>query len=193
MQLWIQALGEFELHFSATAIEMVRGILCTAHVFLSEDLSEKGYLNTFNHITAQTFMTALFSEAVADFIADAHERGNLAELVTGHFSEEQLLDLQQGPVDNYVDMINNEYGQELGKALKAKYRNGKRNSDLLLSSSNPTFFNCAKSAFSSLALMFSVGLITRTLGSGVTKPPIPSVPFIRYTGPTHLTSFLHRR
>ncbi len=36
-----QALGEFELHFSATAIEMVRGILCTAHVFLKEDLSEK--------------------------------------------------------------------------------------------------------------------------------------------------------
>lgn len=36
-----QALGDFELHFSATAIEMVRGILCTAHVFLEEELSEK--------------------------------------------------------------------------------------------------------------------------------------------------------
>jgi N-acetyl-gamma-glutamyl-phosphate/LysW-gamma-L-alpha-aminoadipyl-6-phosphate reductase len=36
-----QELGEFELHFSATAVEMVRGILCTAHVFLDEDVSEK--------------------------------------------------------------------------------------------------------------------------------------------------------
>jgi N-acetyl-gamma-glutamyl-phosphate/LysW-gamma-L-alpha-aminoadipyl-6-phosphate reductase len=36
-----QELGEFELHFSATAVEMVRGILCTAQVFLYEDVSEK--------------------------------------------------------------------------------------------------------------------------------------------------------
>jgi N-acetyl-gamma-glutamyl-phosphate/LysW-gamma-L-alpha-aminoadipyl-6-phosphate reductase len=37
----IQALGELEIHFSATAIEMVRGVLCTAHVFLREDLQER--------------------------------------------------------------------------------------------------------------------------------------------------------
>ena len=37
----MQALGEFELHFSATAVEMVRGVLCTAHVFLNEDVDEK--------------------------------------------------------------------------------------------------------------------------------------------------------
>ncbi len=37
----MQALGEFELHFSATAVEMVRGVLCTAHVFLNEDVEEK--------------------------------------------------------------------------------------------------------------------------------------------------------
>ncbi len=36
-----QALGDFELHFSATAVELVRGVLCTAHVFLNDDLSEK--------------------------------------------------------------------------------------------------------------------------------------------------------
>ena len=35
-----QELGEFELHFSATAVELVRGILCTAHVFLKQDLPE---------------------------------------------------------------------------------------------------------------------------------------------------------
>lgn len=36
-----QALGEFDLHFSATAVELVRGVLCTAHVFINEDLTEK--------------------------------------------------------------------------------------------------------------------------------------------------------
>jgi LysW-gamma-L-alpha-aminoadipyl-6-phosphate/LysW-L-glutamyl-5-phosphate reductase len=29
------------LHFSATAVEMVRGVLCTAHVFLNEEMDEK--------------------------------------------------------------------------------------------------------------------------------------------------------
>ena len=37
----IQELGPFDLHFSATAVEMVRGVLSTAHVFLREELSER--------------------------------------------------------------------------------------------------------------------------------------------------------
>lgn len=37
----IQVLGDFELHFSATAVELVRGVLCTAHVFLRDDLAER--------------------------------------------------------------------------------------------------------------------------------------------------------
>ncbi|KAA3657839.1 MAG: N-acetyl-gamma-glutamyl-phosphate reductase [Chloroflexi bacterium] len=37
----IQELGEFVLHFSATAVELVRGVLCTAHVFLRDDISER--------------------------------------------------------------------------------------------------------------------------------------------------------
>jgi N-acetyl-gamma-glutamyl-phosphate/LysW-gamma-L-alpha-aminoadipyl-6-phosphate reductase len=37
----IQELGDFELHFSATAVEMVRGVLSTAHLFLNEDLNER--------------------------------------------------------------------------------------------------------------------------------------------------------
>ena len=36
-----QALGDFELHFSATAVELVRGVLCTAHAFCSQNLTEK--------------------------------------------------------------------------------------------------------------------------------------------------------
>ena len=92
----------------------------------SEDLTEKGYINTFNHINAQAFMTSIFSEKLADFIADTHERGNLPELVTGKFTEAQLTDLETGPVDNYVDIINNEWGQELGKLLRKKYNINKK-------------------------------------------------------------------
>lgn len=36
-----QELGGVELHFSATAVEMVRGVLATSHVFLKEDLAER--------------------------------------------------------------------------------------------------------------------------------------------------------
>ena len=87
----------------------------------SLDLTEKGFINTFNHINAQAFMTSIFSEDLADFIADTHERTNLPELVTGDFTEEQLADIKNGPTDNYIDIINNEWGQELGKLLQKKY------------------------------------------------------------------------
>ena len=36
-----KALGPLDLHFSATAVEMVRGVLCTAHVFLEQELAER--------------------------------------------------------------------------------------------------------------------------------------------------------
>jgi hypothetical protein len=86
-----------------------------------KDLGEKGYLNTFNHVNAQAFMTSIFTEKFADFIADTHERTNMEELLTGEFSDEQLTDVNNNPVDNYVDIINNEWGQELGKLLSQKY------------------------------------------------------------------------
>jgi len=87
-----------------------------------EDLSEKGYLNTFNHITAQAFMTSMYTEALADFVADVHELYNMPELITGNFTDAQVADFVNGPVDNYLDMINNEWGQELGKELGKKYK-----------------------------------------------------------------------
>jgi N-acetyl-gamma-glutamyl-phosphate/LysW-gamma-L-alpha-aminoadipyl-6-phosphate reductase len=37
----LQELGAFELHFSATAVEMVRGVLCTCHVFVNRPLEDK--------------------------------------------------------------------------------------------------------------------------------------------------------
>lgn len=87
----------------------------------ARDSSEKGYINTFNHVTAQTFLTILFSEETADLVADIHERYNMPELITGKFSEEQLKDTINYPVDNYVDLINNEIGQSLGLRLKKHY------------------------------------------------------------------------
>ncbi len=86
------------------------------------DSTEKGYLNSFNHLTAQAVITSCFSEELADFIADAHERYRHPELITGRFTEAQIADLDEGPVDNYVDLVNNEWGQELGKQLRRKYR-----------------------------------------------------------------------
>lgn len=88
----------------------------------ARDTSEKGYINSFNHITAQAFISSIFSEELADLIADLHELKNMPELTHGRFTEAQLSDPNDNPVDNYVDMINNEWGQELGKALKAKYK-----------------------------------------------------------------------
>lgn len=82
---------------------------------------EKGFINTFNHVIAQAFMTTQFSERLADFVADAHERHHMPELITGNFTAEQIVDIDTGPTDNYLDMINNEWGQEIGKELKRKY------------------------------------------------------------------------
>ncbi len=36
-----QCIGPLELHFSATAVELVRGVMCTAHVFSNRSLDEK--------------------------------------------------------------------------------------------------------------------------------------------------------
>jgi hypothetical protein len=87
----------------------------------TRDSTEKGYLNTFNHFTAQAIITSCFSEELADFVADVHERDRHPELITGRFTPAQIADLGGGPVDNYVDIVNNEWGQEIGKQLKVKY------------------------------------------------------------------------
>ena len=114
--------GMGDVAFYDLAEHMVWHIMPEDTLAMSKaDLSEKGYLNTFNHVTAQAFMTSVFSERLADFVADVHERYNLPELITGTFTEAQVQDLEKGPVDNYIDIINNEWGQELGKWLKKKY------------------------------------------------------------------------
>ena len=115
--------GEGDLAFYDIAEQMVFNIdEWDASTMSCDELSEKGYLNTFNHVTAQAMITSIFSEELADFISDLHERFAMPELITGEFSQEQLDDWELGPTDNYLDMINNEWGQELGKYLAEKYR-----------------------------------------------------------------------
>lgn len=113
--------GDKDISFYDLALEMTKHIQLNPFDSLYKNQkTEKGFVNTFNHVIAQSFVTAIFSESHADLIADIHERANMPELVTGDFSEDQLKDLKTGPVDNYVDIINNEWGQEYGKDLKIK-------------------------------------------------------------------------
>jgi len=87
-----------------------------------EDSSEKGYVNTYNHITAQALITTLYGVRIADYIADLHERYAMPHLLTGKFSVDELTNPNKNAVDNYVDLINNKIGQELGLALRDKHK-----------------------------------------------------------------------
>ena len=114
--------GESDVAFYGIAVQMMDHIRGYDKSQIAPiDLSEKGYINTINHIVGQAFVTTLFSEKLADFIADIHERYNMPELTNGQFSEEQIDDIDFGATDNYVDMINNEWGQKLGAELKMKF------------------------------------------------------------------------
>ena len=58
----IQELGQFELHLSITSVEMVRGVLCTAHVFPTRPLSEKELWGLFR----ETYASEPFVRIVKD-------------------------------------------------------------------------------------------------------------------------------
>ena len=113
--------GEDDVAFYDIAQTTMRKIVAKNGAFTNfRDSSEKGYINTFNHISAQALITALYDEEIADYVATVHERQNMPQLVSGLFSQTQLNDTLDFPVDNYVDIINNELGQELGKFLKTE-------------------------------------------------------------------------
>lgn len=115
--------GERDIAFFDLAEKMLENINTPEIAFKhARDTTEKGYINSFNHITAQAFITSFASEEMADFVADVHERANMPELISGLFTPEQMAHPDDNPVDNYVDMINNEWGQELGKKLGEKYQ-----------------------------------------------------------------------
>lgn len=86
----------------------------------AKDSSEKGFLNTFNHVTAQAIVTAIYSVETAHFVGNVHELHNMPELTTGLFTIEQLENPDNNPVDNYVDIINNHLGEKLGYQLGKK-------------------------------------------------------------------------
>ena len=114
--------GEGDVAFYDLAKASVNNINTDNLAFkIDRDSSDKGYLNTFNHFTAQAFITTFYSEELADFIADIHELHNMPKLTSGDFTEDELTSQTNNPIDNYVDMINNEWGQEMGKQLKEKY------------------------------------------------------------------------
>ena len=72
--------GKGDVAFYDLAEAMVKNIRDEDRLTMTEkDLGEKGYLNTFNHLTAQAIMTSLFSERLADFVADVHERHNMPD------------------------------------------------------------------------------------------------------------------
>jgi hypothetical protein len=115
--------GEGDVAFFDLAEHSYYNINTAELAFLTTlDSSEKGYINTFNHVTAQAIITTLFSKEIADFVADVHERKNMPELIFGNFDPEQLTNPNNNPVDNYVDLVNNELGQEIGLILKRKYQ-----------------------------------------------------------------------
>lgn len=114
--------GHPDVAFYDLAESMVQHISDEDRENMSEkDLGEKGYLNTFEHVTTSAMMASIFSESLADFVGDAHERSTMPELITGKFTSQELTDIDFGPVDNYLDLINNEWGQRIGKVLKEKY------------------------------------------------------------------------
>jgi len=115
--------GSKDVAFYDLAETMVRHINTPEVAFQTfRDSLEKGYISTFNHLAAQAIITAFFSEDLADLIGDLHERHTMPELTTGQFSEKQLTDTITSPMDNYVDVLNNEIGQRLGLKLKRRYQ-----------------------------------------------------------------------
>lgn len=120
---WRGTIGNRDVAFYDLALALSQHINSPELAYKNaRDSGEKGYVNTFNHIAAQAVLTSFFSKELASFLADLHERKNMPELTTGNFTPEQLQDTSNYPEDNYVDIINNSIGQELGLVLQKKYQ-----------------------------------------------------------------------
>ena len=76
--------------------------------------SSEGYGNTFLHILGQAIITTLRGRNTAEVAGDIHEREQ-ESLVTGAITPSE----ERDAIDNYVDLVNNIYGQELGEQLKS--------------------------------------------------------------------------
>ncbi|MEL6183152.1 MAG: hypothetical protein AAFU79_00915 [Myxococcota bacterium] len=71
--------------------------------------------NMMLHVFGQAVLTTLYGESAADLAGDLHERDQ-PSLITGQIGKGE----EAQALDNYADMVNNEYGQELGKELNRR-------------------------------------------------------------------------
>lgn len=67
--------------------------------------------NAYKHVLAQSLVTVLFGEDVAELSSKIHERHQLKEW-------NGLDEVDQ--IDTYVDLINNQWGQQFGQELKVE-------------------------------------------------------------------------
>ena len=74
---------------------------------------KEGLNNTMLHVNGQALITALFGVGVANEAGLMHERGQ-ATLRNGAFRTEEAT---KAAIDNYSDLINNEWGQRWGEQL----------------------------------------------------------------------------
>jgi hypothetical protein len=74
--------------------------------------ASEGRQNMLLHVFGQAVITTLFGRAAADLAGDIHER-DMASLISGAITPAEA----KGAIDNYVDLINNVYGQQLGAQL----------------------------------------------------------------------------
>ncbi len=72
--------------------------------------------NMLLHVAGQATLTTLYGRNVADLAGDIHERGQPA-LITGKISATE----ERQAIDNYSDLVNNLYGQDIGKRLSEKF------------------------------------------------------------------------
>src|SRR5919197_307345 len=72
----------------------------------------EGRRNMLLHVFGQAVITTLFGRGAADLAGDIHER-DMASLISGTITPAE----EKGAIDNYADMINNVYGQQLGAEL----------------------------------------------------------------------------
>jgi RHS repeat-associated protein len=72
-----------------------------------------GIDNTYLHVAGQAFITALFGEGAANYSGHLHEAAH-ESLFTG--VSKDIKD-EQSMIDNYADLINNQWGQAFGKQI----------------------------------------------------------------------------
>ena len=71
--------------------------------------------NMLLHVFGQSAITTVFGRGAADYAGDTHERDQ-GSLITGAFKPGEIRDA----IDNYSDMVNNLYGQDIGERVAAK-------------------------------------------------------------------------